>query len=140
MNVAATPVLSPAEIVFAYHARTKHTLKRYAAGPETLDWDTQPNAFREFTGCTRTELGLGANRLATSFVEARTSGGVAPVDPTIESVSQLLELPLASPPGSNMGQTAGRCAAIHRAAIFIRRKPTFSRATCRASLTGCTII
>jgi hypothetical protein len=34
MNVAATEVLSPVEIVFAYHARTKHTLQRYAAGPE----------------------------------------------------------------------------------------------------------
>jgi hypothetical protein len=37
MNVAATEVLSPVEIVFAYHARTKHTLQRYAAGPEALD-------------------------------------------------------------------------------------------------------
>jgi len=50
MNVAAPQAVSPAEIALAYHGRTKHNLKRYAAGPETLDWDTQPNPFREFAG------------------------------------------------------------------------------------------
>ena len=140
MNVVATQVLSPAEIVLAYHARTKHTLKRYAAGPETLDWDTQPNPFREFAGCARTELELGADRLATSFAEARTPGGVSPVALTSNRSANCWSFPWGSPPGRNMGRTAGRCAAIHPAAIFIRRKPTFSRATCPASLTGCTII
>ncbi|QWG14685.1 SagB/ThcOx family dehydrogenase [Bradyrhizobium sediminis] len=92
MNVAATQALSPADIVFAYHARTKHTLKRYAAGPETLDWDTQPNPFREFAGCARTELDLGADQLATSFAQACTPGGIAPAALTIETVGKLLEL------------------------------------------------
>lgn len=36
--------------VLAYHARSKHTPERYAAGPGTLDWDTQPAAFREWAG------------------------------------------------------------------------------------------
>src|SRR6266568_5271148 len=94
MNVAATEVLSPVEIVFSYHARTKHTLQRYAAGPETLDWDTQPNPFREFAGCARTELELDADRLATSFAEARAPGAVSPAPLTIASVSKLLELSL----------------------------------------------
>lgn len=94
MNVEATQALSPAEIVLAYHARTKHTLKRYAAGPETLDWDAQPNAFREFAGCARTELELGADRLAASFAEVRTPGSVSPATLSIESVSKLLELSL----------------------------------------------
>src|SRR6266567_7516622 len=94
MNVAATPVLSPADIVLAYHARTKHTLQHYAAGPETLDWDTQPNPFREFAGCARTELELDADRLATSFAEARAPGAVSPAPLTIASVSKLLELSL----------------------------------------------
>jgi len=94
MNVTAAHVLSPEETVLAYHARTKHNLKRYAAGPETLDWDAQPNPFREFAGCARTELGLGADRLGTSFAEARTPGSVCPLALTIESVSKLLELSL----------------------------------------------
>ena len=92
MNVAATPALSPADIVLAYHARTKHSLKRYAAGPETLDWDTQPNPFREFAGCARTALEPGADRLATSFAEACTPGSVGPAALTIETVGRLLEL------------------------------------------------
>ncbi len=37
-----------AATVLAYHARTKHSLERYAAGPETLDWDAQPAAFRDW--------------------------------------------------------------------------------------------
>lgn len=94
MNVAVTEALSPAETALAYHARTKHSLKRYAAGPETLDWDTQPNPFREFAGCARTELELGADRLATSFAQACTPGGVGPVALTIASVGNLLELSL----------------------------------------------
>lgn len=36
--------------VLAYHARSKHALDHYAAGPGTLDWDAQPNAFRDWTG------------------------------------------------------------------------------------------
>jgi len=92
MNVAAVSALSPAETVFAYHARTKHSLKRYAAGPETLDWDMQPNPFREFEGCARTELELGAGRLGTGFAQASTPGGVSAAALTIESLASLLEL------------------------------------------------
>jgi SagB-type dehydrogenase family enzyme len=42
--------------VMAYHARSKHALDRYAAGPGTLDWEAQPAAFRDWTGCTQTAL------------------------------------------------------------------------------------
>ncbi|MEJ2692853.1 MAG: SagB/ThcOx family dehydrogenase [Candidatus Thiodiazotropha sp.] len=33
-----------------YHERTKHRLDGYAAGPDFLDWDQQPNPFRRFAG------------------------------------------------------------------------------------------
>ncbi|MGZ5873162.1 MAG: nitroreductase [Bradyrhizobium sp.] len=92
MNVAAAQAMSPAEIALAYHGRTKHSLKRYAAGPETLDWDTQPNPFREFAGCARTELELGADRLTPSFAQACVPGGIDPAALTRESVGKLLEL------------------------------------------------
>jgi len=42
--------------VMAYHARSKHALDRYAAGPGTLDWEAQPAAFRDWTGCAQTAL------------------------------------------------------------------------------------
>lgn len=92
MNVAAVPALSRAETVLAYHARTKHSLKCYAAGPETLDWDAQPNPFREFAGCARTELELDADRLGTSFAQAITPGSVDAATLTIESLASLLQL------------------------------------------------
>lgn len=37
--------------VSEYHQRTKHSLQRYARGPETLDWDDQPDPYRYFDGC-----------------------------------------------------------------------------------------
>ncbi|WP_029005728.1 SagB/ThcOx family dehydrogenase [Azorhizobium doebereinerae] len=81
-------------VVLAYHARTKHTLKRYAAGPETLDWDLQPNPFREFSGCPRTPLEPAAEGLATRFGEAIMPGGVSAAPLTLPSVGLLLELSL----------------------------------------------
>ena len=34
-----------------YHNRTKHSLERYAKGPESIDWEDQPDQFRRFSGC-----------------------------------------------------------------------------------------
>lgn len=71
--------------VMTYHVRSKHALDRYAAGPGTLDWEAQPAAFRDWTGCTQTALPrevvvddiawgeLGAPRAALPF-DARSLG------------------------------------------------------------------
>lgn len=45
-----------AATVLAYHARSKHALNGYAAGPGTLDWDTQPAAFRDWAGTSQIPL------------------------------------------------------------------------------------
>ncbi|BAM91681.1 conserved hypothetical protein [Bradyrhizobium oligotrophicum S58] len=80
-----------ADIAFAYHARTRHSLRRYAAGPETLDWDAQPNPFREFAGSPRSMLPLTSDRLATTFADS--CNGTAPIHPlTIDGTALLLEL------------------------------------------------
>jgi nitroreductase len=92
MTLAATQTLSPAEVVLAYHARTKHRIERYAAGPETLDWDAQPNPFREFEGSVRTALPLSADRLGTSFEHIYAPDDADPLPLTIASVGMLLEL------------------------------------------------
>lgn len=39
------------ETLLNYHNRTKHRLERYAQGPESLDWDDQPDPFRRYSGC-----------------------------------------------------------------------------------------
>jgi SagB-type dehydrogenase family enzyme len=45
-----------AATVSDYHSRSKHALDRYAAGPGTLDWDTQPKAFRDWADTTQIAL------------------------------------------------------------------------------------
>jgi len=60
---AATPCPAPAkkadaDTIVAYHNRTKHRFTGYAPGPDTLDWDMQPNPFREFLGAPRINLPL----------------------------------------------------------------------------------
>ena len=81
--------------ILAYHERTKHRLARYAAGPEALDWDAQPNPFREFAGTPKTLLPLSADTLPTRFADLHRPGAVAPQPLTIDSVGILLELSLA---------------------------------------------
>jgi SagB-type dehydrogenase family enzyme len=92
MTAAAAKALSPAEVAFAYHKRTKHSLERYAAGPETLDWDDQPNPFREFAGAPRTALPFTTDELETTFAQLYAPGVLAPAPLTLASVSALLEL------------------------------------------------
>ena len=92
MTAAASRLQTPSEITLAYHARTKHNLNRYAAGPETLDWDLQPNPFREFEGSPRSQLLLAATGLDASFADLHTPGAIEPAAPSLESLSMLLEL------------------------------------------------
>src|SRR3974390_1630130 len=96
MPVAVKPALSPAQVALAYHARTKHSLQRYAAGPETLDWDLQPNPFREFSGCTPVPLALMADQVGTTFAQLYATKscapGGSPAPLSIATVGALLEL------------------------------------------------
>lgn len=82
-------------VVLAYHERTKHSLERYAAGPETLDWDAQPDPFRRFAGAPRTLLPLAADTLATGYAELHVPGRVPPKPMNIATVGLLLELSMA---------------------------------------------
>jgi SagB-type dehydrogenase family enzyme len=91
MTVAVKPALSPAQVALAYHVRTKHNLQRYAAGPETLDWDLQPNPFREFAGCARLPLALMADQVGTTFAQVYAPNE-NPASLSIATVGALLEL------------------------------------------------
>ena len=50
-----------------YHQRSKHSLQKYATGPDGLDWDTQPDPFRRFDGSPRFSLPLPAKNLIVKF-------------------------------------------------------------------------
>lgn len=85
---------SSADIVHAYHARTKHCVERYAAGPETLDWTARPDPFRTLCGTSlRIALPLGAAALATPFGHVYEPGAPQPL--TLGNVAALLELSFA---------------------------------------------
>ncbi len=84
--------LASQSLVLAYHERSKHRLERYAAGPEALDWDAQPNPFREFAAAPRIKLPLMADRLTASFADLHLSGSVAPQALALENIAALLEL------------------------------------------------
>ena len=76
--------------ILAYHARTKHHLDRYAAGPGTLDWDAQPDAFRHWTGTQTLALPRDTPSFDTSWNALPEPRPAAPLD--VSSLSALLRL------------------------------------------------
>lgn len=75
-----------------YHQRTKHHFNRYAAGPEGLDWDNQPEPFRTFIGSEHLELPLLGTDMQPLYVELYQPGAVAAQALTLPNVAALLEL------------------------------------------------
>ena len=82
-----------AEVVRAYHERTKHHLQGYALGPDTLDWDAQPDPFRTWAGAPLSMLPLMADEGSGTWAEVQ-AGRVSPAPLARRGVAQLLELSL----------------------------------------------
>jgi SagB-type dehydrogenase family enzyme len=82
-------------VVQAYHERTKHRLTKYAAGPDTLDWDAQPDPFRRYAGAPLTPLALKADELATRWADLFEPGRIAPHALNVEAIGLLFELSFA---------------------------------------------
>lgn len=78
-----------------YHQRTKHQLERYARGPETLDWDAQPNPFRHFQGSTKIELPLSAQQDITSYNALFQPGKITAQPLDRQHIGLLLEYSMA---------------------------------------------
>ena len=76
--------------VQAYHERSKHRLQRYAAGPETLDWEAQHDPFRRWAGAPVVTLPLVADTLPARWGEL--PGAVPPAAMNVRSVAALFEL------------------------------------------------
>lgn len=74
-----------------YHLRTRHLLERYAAGPETLDWDAQPDPFRRFAGSDCTLLPY-VDDTTVRYADLYQPGRIQPRPLTQESLSLLFEL------------------------------------------------
>ena len=93
------PETSPADsdlaTVLAYHERTKHHLKAYAAGPGTLDWDAQPDPFRRYLGAPLTPLPLNADALSTPWADLFAPGRITPHPLDRAAIGLLFELSFA---------------------------------------------
>jgi len=88
------PQISATEIVLAYHERTKHRLSRYAAGPEFLDWDDQPDPFRTFSGTERRVLPLSPDQPQVSYARLFSPGDIPPSPFDRPHLALLLEVSL----------------------------------------------
>ncbi|MDO9569043.1 MAG: nitroreductase [Hydrogenophaga sp.] len=84
-----------AAVVQGYHARTRHHLSGYAAGPDTLDWDAQPDPFRRFAGTALMPLPLPAHRETLPWTSLFAAGGPAPRAATLDHLGLLFELSFA---------------------------------------------
>jgi nitroreductase len=80
----------PIASTLAYHARTKHHLDRYAAGPGALDWDAQPDPFRRWQGAQVTALPREV--MATDIAWPQLDQARPPQDFTPASLGSLLRL------------------------------------------------
>ncbi|MDD2722877.1 MAG: SagB/ThcOx family dehydrogenase [Methylovulum sp.] len=80
------------ETVLNYHHRTKHTLQRYAKGPETIDWEDQPDQFRRFSGCETIALPMPGQALKPLFTDLDNPQSIDALPLNLESLGLLLEL------------------------------------------------
>lgn len=80
--------------VCAYHQTTKHHVTAYAPGPGFLDWDSQPDPFRRFSGAPRIPLPRveGRGRLCYDELYRPTPRSAASCNS--EAISLFLELSL----------------------------------------------
>ncbi len=77
-----TEGLDPVHSILAHHERTKHHPRRYAAAPEGMDWDNEPDPFRRYRGARLLPLEQpgGAERPSYDALYARRGAEVRPVD------------------------------------------------------------
>lgn len=83
---------TPLDTILDYHQRTKHHLQKYAAGPDFLDWDSQPDPFRTFVGSAQLELPLLGAVSHPLYTELYRPGAVAAQALTLPNIAALLEL------------------------------------------------
>lgn len=82
--------------ILEYHQRTRHEPGAYAVGPETIDWDAQPDPFRRYDGAKQISLPLGANQLSMPWADLWQPKNRSVANSlNVESIGLLLELSLA---------------------------------------------
>ena len=82
------------ENVIEYHQRTKHTLQKYAAGPEALDWEAQPDPFRRFEGTQHIALPLTAGERHYAYADIVKAVNAQQQPLCLESLGSFFQLSL----------------------------------------------
>ena len=77
------------QTVFKYHEQTKHSQQRYARSLGYMDWETQPNPFREYRGADSFLLPLALENQTPPYHLLDSELPSAPL--LKESISQLLQ-------------------------------------------------
>ncbi len=80
------------QTVLNYHTRTKHSLERYAKGPESIDWEDQPDPFRHFSGCEIVTLPLPGAELEPLFTDLDNPETIPAKPLNLTNAGLLLEL------------------------------------------------
>ncbi len=80
------------ETVLNYHNRTKHSLERYAKGPESIDWEDQPDQFRRFSGCEIITLPKPGTELEPLFADMDNPETIPAKPLNLSNAGLLLEL------------------------------------------------
>lgn len=80
------------QTVLNYHNRTKHRLERYAKGPESIDWEDQPDQFRHFSGCNIVTLPKPGTELETLFADLDNPALIPAKPLNLANAGLLLEL------------------------------------------------
>ena len=75
--------------VFQYHDITKHHFQGYASGPGYLDWATQPDPFRRYSGTRLVSLEKIPTTDEPLYDDAFVHGQIPPASVTVRTISQL---------------------------------------------------
>src|SRR5579859_652427 len=89
-----SPIPETTAGIIAYHQQTKHHPGHYASGPHGLDWATQPNPFRRFTGASLFRLPLNDRDQTPSATALFGTVTVAPQPLTLATLGLFFELSL----------------------------------------------
>ncbi len=81
--------------VAAYHERTKHRFDRFSSGPDTIDWESQPDSFRRYEEAPLIKLPLNADTLSLPFSALYDSTSIPARPMGLDAIALLMETSLA---------------------------------------------
>jgi len=75
-----------------YHQRSKHHMQQYARDPDGLDWASQANPFREFSGCPQIALPLTTQQFEANFADIYQRDKLPSAKTDANAIGALFEL------------------------------------------------